>query len=193
MIYGSEQPQKRRLFVSFHHADQAYRNAFDELYKDLFISMSVDYGDIEPANTDEHIKRLVQEDHIVHSSVVVALYGAGTGKRKHVDWELSAALSEKVGGRKGLVIMILPTFPVVPFNASNQYDETLLYPYLHPRTVANIKSGYAKVYFWPGLHSGHPSMSEVQMTNIINEAATKRESHPHLIDNSAPQYSDNIL
>jgi len=184
--------EKHKIFVSFHNADQFYRTEFDKLFGEHFISMSVDFGDIEPENDDEYIKRLIQEDHIVNSSVVFALYGAETHKRKHVDWEISAALNKKVGGHKGLVVMLLPGFPVAPYNAQGQYDPSVIYPYLHPRTAANIESKYADLYYWPGLFANYPSVSNIPIPNIIETAFQKRDSLEHLIDNSHPQYKINL-
>lgn len=185
------QPTKHKVFVSFHHADQQYRNEFDQRFGEHFISQSVDYGDIEPQNTDETIKRLVQEDHIVHSSVVFVLYGAQTHERKHVDWEISAALSQKVGGHKGLAVMLLPGFPISPYNAMNQYEPSRIYPYLHPRTAANLANGYADLYYWPGMYAGLPGVQPVALPTIIETAFKKRDSHSHLIDNSHEQYKRN--
>jgi hypothetical protein len=189
---GGAVPDKRKIFVSFHHADQAYRDEFDTRFGDHFISMSVDYGDIDPANTDDHIKRLVQEDHIVNSSVVVALYGAQTSNRKHVDWEIYGGLTDKVGGHKGLVVMLLPNFPVAPYDSNGNFNKRLIYPYLHPRTAANLESGYADLYYWPGLYANYPGVVSVEMPNILNDAASKRDTHNHLIDNSHPQYTRNL-
>ena len=188
--FTPQQPEKHKIFVSFHNADQAYRQSFDQLFGNHFISMSVDFGDIEPESDDDYIKRLIQEDHIVNSSVVFALYGAETHKRKHVDWEISAALSEKVGGHKGLVVLLLPTFPASPFNALGQYDVSLISQYLHPRTAANLQNGYADLYFWPGMYQGLP---EVQIPDIIQKAFAKREKFSHLIDNNNhQQYQRNL-
>lgn len=188
-VFKQKQPEKHKIFVSFHNTDQIYRQNFDQLFGDHFISMSVDFGDIEPENDDDYIKRLIQNDHIINSSVVFALYGAETYKRKHVDWEISAALSEKVGGHKGLVVLLLPTFPVSPFNALGQYDVSLISKYLHPRTAANLQNGYADLYFWPGMYQNLPT---VQIPDIIQKAFTKRDSHNHLIDNSHLQYKNNL-
>ncbi len=185
------QPKKHKVFVSFHHDDEAYRNEFDQRFGEHFISVSVDQGDIDPDNEDEHIKRLIQQENIVQSSVVFALYGANTHKRKHVDWEISAGLSKKVGDHKGLVVMLLPTFPVAPYNAYNQYDPSVIYPYLHPRVAANLASGYADLYYWPGLFSNYPGVNQVLMPDIIENAFTKRETHEQLIDHSHPQYQQN--
>jgi hypothetical protein len=76
---------KRKVFVSYHHQDECYRREFDRLFAEHFISASVDPGDINPDNQDEYVKRLIQEENIVQSSVVFALsglagsfYGAGS-------------------------------------------------------------------------------------------------------------------
>lgn len=183
------QAEKRKVFVSFHSADQAYRDEFDRLFGDHFISVSVDRGDIDPENEAEYIKRMIQQEHIVQSSVVIALYGAETYKRKHVDWEISGGLSGKVGGHKGLVIILLPTFPVWPFDASNQFNQSLADSYLHPRTAANARSGYAAIHSWPGMY---PHVPEVFVGEIIENAAKRRETHDHLIDNSLEQYQRNL-
>ena len=182
--------EKHKIFVSFHNADLQHRQAFDQQFGEHFISMSVDFGDIEPESSDDYIKRLIQEEHIVGSSVLFALYGAETYKRKHVDWEISAALSEKVGGKKGLVVLLLPTFPACPFNTVGQLDISLISNYLHPRTAANLNNGYADLYFWPGMY---PNLPSVQVPDVIQRAFTKRETHGHLIDNTDHlQYQRNL-
>ncbi len=186
------QPQKHKVFVSFHHDDEVYRKKFDELFGEHFISVSVDPGDIDPNNDAEYIKHLIQQENIIQSSVVFALYGAETHKRKHVDWEISAALSEKVGGHKGLVIMLLPTFPQPPYDANGQYNPKLIYRYLHPRVAANLERGYADLYYWPGLFINYPGVSSVTIPTIIEKAFAKRDSHSDLIDNSHPQYKQNL-
>lgn len=184
--------EKHKVFVSFHHDDESYRNEFDRLFGHHFISVSVDQGDIDPDNDDEYIKRLIQQDNIVQSSVVFALYGANTFKRKHVDWEISAALSKKVGDHKGLIVILLPNFPMAPFDGYGNYDERVIYPYLHPRTAANLASGYADLYFWPGMYTNY-QVTTVPVPNIIEHAFTKRDTHQHLIDCSHPQYKQNRL
>lgn len=188
----SGQPEKHKVFVSFHHADEFYRNKFDELYGEHFISVSVDNGDIDPENSDEYTKRLIQQDNIVQSSVVVALYGAKTHHRKHVDWEISAGLNGKVGGHKGLVIMLLPTFPAVPYDSNGNYDPSIIYPYLHPRTAENLKNGYADLYYWPGHLTNYPGVTSVPIKQIIETAFVKRDEKSDLIDNSHPQYQRNL-
>ncbi|MES2213296.1 MAG: TIR domain-containing protein [Patescibacteria group bacterium] len=183
------QPEKRKVFISFHHADEWYRNEFIRRWGDQFIGTDVKLGDIDTENSDDYTKRLIQVDHIVNSSVVVAIYGTHTRKRKHVDWEISAGLNEKVGGHKGLVVLIVPGFPGHPFDQNGVYDKALLYPHLHPRTAENVKTEYADVYFWPDMYT---NLNPVEVKDLVELASKKRESHSHLIENSHPQYVNNL-
>ena len=151
--------------------------------------MAAKLADIACLHDQEYIKRLIQEDHIVNSSVVVALYGAQTHKRKHVDWEISAGLSEKVGGHKGLIVMLVPGFPVSPFDEYGRFDLERIRSYLHPRTADNLANGYADIYFWPGMF---PGLQEVTVARMVEVAAQKRETHDHLIENAHSQYVNNL-
>lgn len=182
-------PEKRRVFISFHHKDEWYRNEFHRRWGDQFIGMDVKLGDIPTETSTGYIKRLIQEDHIYHSSVVVALYGAETRKRKHVDWEIDAGVSAKVGGRKGLVVMILPEFQASPYDAFGNFDQARLYPYLHPRTAENLKSGYADLYFWPDMY---PNLPGVEVKDIVEQAATKRDTHKDKAHTASSQYVNNL-
>jgi hypothetical protein len=159
------------VFVSYHHEDEYYRLDFDRRFGTHFISASVNPGDIDPDNEDEYIKRLIQEENIAQASVLFALYGVNTHNRKHVDWEISAALNEKVGGRKGLVVLLLPSFPLSPFGIFGIYDPWLIYSHLHPRTAEVLSSGYADLYFWPGMYAEHTTkIRQVSIPEIIDTA-----------------------
>lgn len=186
---STPQPEKRRVFISFHHRDEFYRNEFNRLWGNDFIGMDVKLGDIPTESDADYIKRLIQTDHIYHSSVVVALYGAETRKRKHVDWEIHATVSEKVGGRKGLVVLIIPGFPISPYDEYGNFNQSRLYPYLHPRTAENLKSGYADLYFWPNMY---PQLPSVQVKDLIEVAANKRETHKDKVHTAHPQYTNNL-
>lgn len=188
-IFQPQQTEKHKIFISFHNDDQQYRDLFDQYYGNHFISKSVDFGDIDPDNKDDYIKRLIQEDHISDASIVVVLYGENTWRRKHVDWEIYAGLSEKVGGHSGLMIMILPTFPTRPnIDQWGNHDHTPLHAYLHPRTAANINSGFASLYYWSGMC---PQLPSVDIKDAFRDAFEKRISQKDKIDLSHPQYQYN--
>ena len=151
-IFQPQETEKHKVFTSFHNKDESYKIKFEEDYKEHFIGKSVQNGDIDPNNETEYTKRLIREDFISDSSIIVALYGNETKERKHVDWEISAGLSGNAGGCSGLIVILLPSFPVVPFDTNGNYKEELIYPHVHPRTAKNIKSGFATVYFWPTMY-----------------------------------------
>ena len=104
-IYGSK--TKHKVFISFyHHDDQKYKN-----YIDTYINKSVSDGEYSTDNSDEYIKRMIREDKVSDSSVIVVLVGPNTKKRKHVDWEIYAGLRSSINGSSGLVGILLPEFP----------------------------------------------------------------------------------
>jgi hypothetical protein len=133
---------KHKVFVSYYHKDdEDFRNEFEERFGHLFISRSVREGEIDTDNSTEYIRRLIQSDHLRDTSVIIVLVGPHTYCRKHVDWEIAAAISSRVGGRSGLFGLALRTHP--------DYEETNYDKSITPqRLVDNHKSGYAKYYDW---------------------------------------------
>ena len=63
----------------------------------------------DPDDSDEYIKRLIREDKISDSSVIVVLVGNNTKNRKHVDWEIYAGLRASINGNAGLIGIMLPS------------------------------------------------------------------------------------
>ena len=79
-------------------------------------------GEYDPDKSDEYIKRLIREDKVSDSSVVIVLVGPNTRKRKHVDWEIYAGLRSSVNGSYGLVGIMLPELNELPHSCVKQYD-----------------------------------------------------------------------
>ena len=101
---------KHKVFISYYHAeDQYYKNYIDTYLSNNIINKSVVVGEYNSDNSDEYIKRLIREEKISDSSVVVVLVGKNTKKRKHVDWEISAALRKSVNGCSALIGILLPS------------------------------------------------------------------------------------
>ena len=170
---------RHKVFTSYyHHDDQWYKNKFIELFGHLFIDKSVGDGEISTDVSTEYIKRLIQDDdYLADASVTVVLCGPNTKKRKHVDWEISGALSKKLDGYSGLIGILLPEFPLSTANTYNYGD-------LPDRLADNVKTGFADIYTWSYLNS-------VTVTNIIEEAFKKR-TQSNLIDNSRKQMPYNL-
>ncbi len=134
-------PIKHIVFISFHHKDWMWKIRFEAMFGHLFINRSIKLGGIASDISDQYIKRLIQEGHIMGSSVLVVLVGPETYCRKHVDWEIAAALSKKVGSYSGLVGILLPNHPDY---LKPSYDSNIV----PPRLVDNLQSEYAKLYDW---------------------------------------------
>ena len=87
-MYGYCNKEKHKVFISFyHHDDEKYKEYIDKYLSGNIINKSVMDGEYDPDNSDEYIKRLIREDKVSDSSVIVVLVGANTKGRKHVDWE----------------------------------------------------------------------------------------------------------
>ena len=170
--------QKHKVFVSYYHKDdQAKRNKFERLFKNIFISKSVNDGDIKSDLSSQYIKKLIASGYISDASVLVVLIGKNTWKRKHVDWEISAALNKKSGGYSGVVGILLPR--------KNYLKNKIEYPTkIPPRLEANRKTGYAKVYRW--------NENESIVKKMITEAFNTKDKLSHKIVNSSiPQFKIN--
>lgn len=171
------EPKRHKVFLSYYHdEDEYYRNKFEHLFGDMFINKSVQPGEIDSDNSAEYVKRLIQVGHVSDTSVLVVLVGPHTWSRKHVDWEISAALMKKVGGHSGLMGLCLPTHR--DFNKKTYTAE--LTP---PRLVDNIKSGYASLYDWTETRSA--------IRQWINSAFDARVVKPDLIMNGREQFVRN--
>lgn len=147
---------KHKVFISYyHHDDQYYKDYIVTHFGNQFINKSVNIGEYNSENSDEYIKRLIREDKITDSSVVVVLVGPNTKNRKHVDWEIYAGLRDSVNSCSGLVGILLPTFPLVDNYICNLSD-------LPARLADNVQSGFATLYTW--------DYSINNFSSIINEA-----------------------
>ena len=154
---------KHKVFVCFHHEnDEEYRNKFERIFSNIYISKSVDLGDINPNLNTETVRRKIREDYLRDTSVTVVLIGKETWKRKHVDWEISASIRKtKMSPRSGLLGIILPTHPNYKEETYNQYI-------IPPRLYDNIKCKYAKIYNW--------SNNADTVQNLIHQAFLRRDT-----------------
>ena len=171
---------QHKVFISYYHRDDNYyRRQFEKLFGDIFINRSVQLGDIDTDDSDEYIKRLIQENYITDTSALIVLVGPKTYCRKHVDWEISAALNKKVGGYSGLLGILLPNFQLTP-------DDKYRYEDIPPRLADNVKTGYAKVYTWSWVCA-----NESRIKEAVEEAFQARIDKADKIDNSREQFKYN--
>lgn len=168
---------RHKTFVSYYHNEnQEYKEKFTNLFNDLIVAKSVNDGDIDSDNSDEYIKKLIQQNHLEDTTVLIVLLGPNTKHRKHVDWEISGALNLKVGERySGLLGLKLPSHP--DFGTGSHTYSTL-----PERLSDNLRSGYAHIGDWTD--------DRIKMQKLIEEAFSRR-SEPNKIMNGRIQMTKN--
>lgn len=170
--------QKHKVFISFYHYDdQKYKDYIDKYLSHNIINKSVALGKYSSDNSDEYIKRLIREEKISDSSVVVVLVGPNTKNRKHVDWEIYAGLRSSVNGNSALIGIFLPTMRKA--SGGGYY-----YADMPGRLADNIKSGYADFYDW--------DYAVKHFDSIIESAFNNRIARRSKIDNSRIQMQKNL-
>jgi len=169
---------KRKTFVSFYHNDdEEKRKEFDNLFDDLITSKSVNDGDIDSDNSDGYILKLIQQKYLHDTSVLLVLVGEKTKCRKHVDWEISAALNYKVGDKYSAILGLL--LPSHANFGTGKYDPALL----PNRLAANVESGYAILRNW--------TEDRGLLQQYIELAIAKRTDSVKIVNKTIPQLKIN--
>ena len=104
------QAPRHKVFISFHHEAQAYKDWFIQMMGDDIVDESVGDGDIDDENlATETIRQRVRDDFIRDATVTIVLVGPCTWQRKHVDWEIGSSLrATRLNSRCGLLGILLP-------------------------------------------------------------------------------------
>ncbi len=174
----STRTPRHRVFISFHHEDQAYKDWFIEMMGDDIVDESVGDGDIDDDNLNtDTIRQYIRDDFIKDATVTIVLIGPCTWQRKHVDWEIGSSLRKtRLNPRCGLLGILLPNHP-------NSVTETYNPRLIPPRFADNTGKDdpYALIYDW--------SYESSQIRNWVHRAFTRREGTPP--KNSRPQFRYN--
>ena len=136
---------RHKVFISFHHVDQIYKEYFALMMANDIVDESVSDGDIDDERlSTERIRQIIRDEFIRDATVTVVLIGACTWQRKHVDWEIGSSLrATRLNPRCGLMGILLPTHP----DAKSHRFRHGLTP---PRLADNVSGHdpYALVYGW---------------------------------------------
>lgn len=162
-------PQKRRVFISYHHADQSWVNAFVQHFAgiyDVFSDRSLDQA--IDSNDLTYVNRAISEKHITGTSLTIVLCGAETYNRKCVDWEIHSTLE------KDHALLGMP----LPHNNNGQGVW-----YAPDRLLANINSGYAHWIPW--------TIDAATLKLAIEHALSRSNQFFNLKDNRLPKMPRN--
>lgn len=167
-----------KIFISFHHDDQDYKDWFVRFAGSEFINKSVGDGDINDNYlSTETIRQKIRDCFIRDATVTVVLIGPCTWQRKHVDWEIGSSLRDtKRNSRCGLLGILLPDHPNYD---SGKFDYSLI----PPRLADNCSGSdpYALIYYWPSQAS--------DISGWIHRAFERRNRT--VPNNGRPQFKQN--
>ena len=172
------QAPRHRVFISYYHEDQAYKDWFVQMMGDDIVDESVKDGDIDDDNlATETIRQYIRDGFIRDATVTIVLIGPCTWQRKHVDWEIGSSLrATRLNSRCGLLGILLPNHP----NAGAARYSPNLVP---PRVADNVGGNdpYAVVYNW--------SSNANVIRNWIHRAFSRRDGTSP--NNGRTQYRNN--
>lgn len=175
------QAPRHRVFISYHHEDQAYKDWFIQMMGDDIVDESVEDGDIDDDNlATETIRQRIRDDFIRDATVTIVLVGPCTWQRKHVDWEIGSSLRDtKSNSRCGLLGILLPHHP--------DHGKKTIDPRLVPPRLADNCTGdepFASIYDLP------ESSIESTTRRWVHRAFLRRRKEPPPV-NSRSQFRRN--
>ena len=162
---------RHKVFISFHHADQNYKDSFARLMGNHIVDESVEDGDIDDSNLNtDRIRQIIRDKFIADATVTVVLIGPCTWQRKHVDWEIGSSLRDtKNNSRCGLLGILLPNH--------TSYGSRIYNPRLIPPMLAKNCEGqdnpYACIYDW--------TTNTANIRHWIHKAFRRRDGTPPAI------------
>ncbi len=157
--------KRRKTFISYYHKDEDYKRRFEYLFDSIIENRSVKKGDIDESNHSRYTDQLIRDRYINDSTILIVLISQKTRCRKHVDWEISAALNQSIGGvYAGLVGIRLPKRHS-DFGKGEKYNSNNI----PERLANNLETGYASIHDW--------TENKEEMKKIIDDAFHRRKSH----------------
>lgn len=188
---------RHRVFISYyHHDDQRYKDYLIKMQKfnietmqmqSIFEDFSVHEKEIDDAGlSSEQIRCIIRDEYIKDATVLILLCGENTKKRKHIDWELHAAMYDSPANRQmGIIVINLPTIKQ-GIRASSEEEKPLLsdfgqwysidnraefeaqYPYMPSRIIDNfVKEVPITVVEWSRIEN-HPTILKQLIDNAFN-------------------------
>ncbi len=112
-----EEIKRHKVFISYYHKDdQWYKNELIKLKEydynkkqniSIFDDYSVHEDEIDDTGmTDEQIRCEIRDNYIKNATVLILLCGENTRRRKHIDWEIHAAMYDsEVNPKMGILVI----------------------------------------------------------------------------------------
>lgn len=200
---------RHKVFISYYpRDDQAYKDYLINMqeynpqtwqYQSIFDDYSVHEKEIDDTGlTSEQIRCIIRDEYIKDATVLILLCGQNTRKRKHIDWEIHAAMydSDK-NPQTGILVINLPTInqsvrastneekPLLSdnghwFSLKTRQEFEQYYPYMPSRIIDNfIKDVPITVVEWDRVQYNPQILKQ-----LIDNAYSRRFEVTY--DHSAP-------
>lgn len=188
---------RHRVFISYyHHDDQRYKDYLIKMQEfnietmqmqSIFEDFSVHENEIDDTGlSSEQIRCIIRDEYIKDATVLILLCGENTKKRKHIDWELHAAMYDSLANRQmGIIVINLPTIkqgirasseeekPLLSdfgqwYSIENRAEFEMQYPYMPSRIIDNFVKGVPiTVVEWSRIEN-HPTILKQLIDNAFN-------------------------
>lgn len=182
----TQAPPRHKVFISFHHDNQNYKDRFVEMMERNFVDKSVHDDDIDDTNIPaETIRQKIRDEFIADATVTVVLIGPCTWQRKHVDWEISSSLRDTNNNpRCGLLGLLLPNHRNFKDFANKGYERKLI----PPRLADNVDGDnpFAIVDRWSGSNN-----EANRIRRLIHQAYLRRDKDPAPNIRTTPPFARN--
>jgi hypothetical protein len=162
----------RRIFVSFHQADELEVEVWRERFSSQFTEIRMlgipdeekeTFSERIESDDSDYVMRQIRDKYLAGTSCTVVLIGKCTWARRYIDWEIAATLRNNVNDPRGGLIGVQ-----LPNAEANGWKS------LPPRLAINLvaaagnASGYARVY------SSAPSDGSI--AGWVEEAIVRRDT-----------------
>lgn len=128
---------RHKVFISYYHKDdQQYKNHLINMkefnsktwqYQSIFDDYSVHENEIDDIGLNsEQIRCIIRDEYIKDATVLILLCGQNTRKRKHIDWEIHAAMYDSERNpQMGILVVNLPSISQSMI-ANSDREETIM-------------------------------------------------------------------
>lgn len=178
---------RHKVFISYYHKDdQWYKDkllTLNEIYN-LFDDYSVHEDEIDDTGmTDEGIRREIRDNYIKKATVLILLCGKNTRTRKHIDWEIHAAMYHSDANPQ-MGILVINVDGDNGQIACGKEEENVIAPYVTwtplQKNIASLKKSYPDL---PDRIIENIAREEVSITVVNwNNIANDVEKIKYLID-----------
>lgn len=210
---------RHKVFISyFHQDDQYYKNVLINMKEldntklqliSIFDDYSVHEDEIDDTDmSDEQIRCEIRDNYIKNATVFILLCGKNTSKRKHIDWEIHAAMYDSdVNPKMGILVINLPSISATSKMLACGKDEQNVmganltwtpaskditslrkdYPYMPERIIKNMTRDNVKISVanWENI------CNDTDSIKLLIDNAFKRKD-VNCYDHSAPLQGRNL-